>query len=68
MYIIRDRLGTTDIKTTLGTYGHLYPNMNRAVADKLSNLVKVEMNETAKRTLTSNQFVNRNNGKMGEKK
>lgn len=24
--IIKDRLGHEDIETTLGTYGHLYPN------------------------------------------
>ena len=40
--IVRDRLGHEDIETTLGTYGHLYPNMNREVATKLSNLIKVK--------------------------
>ena len=30
--VVRDRLGHEDIETTLGTYGHLYPNTNRAVA------------------------------------
>ncbi len=33
--VIRDRFGHEDIQTTLGTYGHLYPNMNREVANKL---------------------------------
>lgn len=32
---IRDRLGHEDVQTTLGTYGHLYPQANRAVADRL---------------------------------
>lgn len=32
---IRDRLGHEDVKTTLGTYGHLYQDANRAVADRL---------------------------------
>lgn len=27
--VIRDRLGHEDIETTLGTYGHLYPNTNK---------------------------------------
>ena len=38
--VIRDRLGHEDIKTTLGTYGHLYTNMNREVADKLNKVFK----------------------------
>lgn len=33
---IRDRLGHEDVKTTLGTYGHLYQDANRAVADRLN--------------------------------
>lgn len=40
--IIKDRLGHEDVETTLGTYGHLYPNMNREVASKLSNLIKIQ--------------------------
>lgn len=36
--IVRDRLGHEDIETTLGTYGHLYPNTNREVADRLTDL------------------------------
>lgn len=32
---IRDGLGHEDVKTTLGTYGHLYQDANRAVADRL---------------------------------
>ena len=36
--IVRDRLGHEDIETTLGTYGHLYPNTNREVADRLTGL------------------------------
>ncbi len=38
--VIRDRLGHEDIQTTLGTYGHLYPNMNREVVDKLNKVFK----------------------------
>lgn len=41
--IVRDRLGHEDIETTLGTYGHLYPNTNREVANKLTNLVAVPL-------------------------
>lgn len=37
--IVRDRLGHEDIETTLGTYGHLYPNTNRGVANRLTSLL-----------------------------
>lgn len=39
--IIKDRLGHEDIQTTLGTYGHLYPNSNFEVASKLKGVIKV---------------------------
>ena len=35
---IKDRLGHKDIQTTLGTYGHLYPNSNFEVAKKLNGI------------------------------
>jgi len=57
--IVRDRLGHEDIETTLGTYGHLYPNTNRAVADKLSSLITVKTDDTINRNLISNQFIKR---------
>jgi len=34
--IIRERLGHRDIKITLNTYGHLYPNQQKQVADMLN--------------------------------
>lgn len=36
--VIRDRLGHEDVRTTLGTYGHLYSNTNKSVANKLNNI------------------------------
>jgi len=57
--IVRDRLGHEDIETTLGTYGHLYPNTNRAVAEKLSNLITINTDTSTSRSLTSNQFIKR---------
>ena len=36
--VIAERLGHEDIKITLGTYGHLYPNKQREVADLLEKL------------------------------
>lgn len=60
--VIRDRLGHEDIQTTLGTYGHLYPNMNREVANRLKNIIKVEHMTKPNRKMISNQYVkNRNN-------
>jgi integrase len=40
--VIRDRLGHKDINTTLGTYGHLYPNTDTEVANKLSGLIALQ--------------------------
>lgn len=57
--VIRDRLGHEDIQTTLGTYGHLYPNMNREVANRLKNVITVKKDNTAKRKLTSNQYISK---------
>lgn len=34
--IIKERLGHKDIRITLNTYGHLYPNQQRQVADMLN--------------------------------
>ena len=34
--IIKERLGHKDIKITLNTYGHLYPNQQRQLADMLN--------------------------------
>nr|WP_269063296.1 tyrosine-type recombinase/integrase [Salinicoccus halitifaciens] len=57
--VIKDRLGHEDIQTTLGTYGHLYPNSNFQVADRLSSLVQLKTSEhTQIEHYSSNQFVN----------
>lgn len=34
--LIKDRVGHKDIKITLNTYGHLYPNQQKSVADLLN--------------------------------
>ena len=36
--LIKSRLGHKDIKVTLNTYGHLYPNEQRKVADLLDSV------------------------------
>ena len=38
--IIKDRLGQVDIETTLGTYGHLYPNVSQIPSVMLFILVR----------------------------
>ena len=53
--VIRDRLGHEDIKTTLGTYGHLYPNMNREVANRLNNILNITT-ENTKKAHVKNQY------------
>ena len=37
--ITKERLGHEDIETTLGAYGHLYPNSNFEVARKLKGVI-----------------------------
>ena len=34
---MQDRLGHKDIRITLNTYGHLYPNQQRKIANLLDN-------------------------------
>ena len=58
--IIKDRLGHEDIKTTLGTYGHLYPNSNFEVADNLSGIMKIEVNQELRKEkpkFVANQYL-----------
>ncbi|MDF0479655.1 site-specific integrase [Vagococcus sp. PNs007] len=56
--IIKDRLGHADIQTTLGTYGHLYPNSNLEVANKLTGLVSIDEEvNVKKRKFNGNQYL-----------
>lgn len=43
--LVKDRLGHEDIQTTLGTYGHLYPNTNFTVAESSNNYIKIDLPE-----------------------
>ncbi|NSS93200.1 site-specific integrase [Enterococcus faecalis] len=54
--VIKDRLGHEDIETTLGTYGHLYPNSNLQVAKKLNGIMTVATPKENKEPGVSNQF------------
>ncbi|MGX6980187.1 site-specific integrase [Vagococcus elongatus] len=62
--IIKDRLGHEDIETTLGTYGHLYPNSNFEVATKLTGILKQTSSQTNLDRSPKNQFTV---GYLGEK-
>lgn len=54
--IIKDRLGHEDIETTLGTYGHLYPNSNFEVANKLNGAISFKEAKQNYDTSLKNQF------------
>lgn len=54
--IIKDRLGHEKIQTTLGTYGHLYPNSNFDVAKKLTGILTYTPASYSVADYTSNQF------------
>ena len=50
------RLGHEKIQTTLGTYGHLYPNTNLEVAHKLTGVLHYTPATQSIADYTSNQF------------
>ncbi len=54
--IIKERLGHEDIETTLGTYGHLYPNSNFEVASKLNGIISFQPAEQNLDSSPKNQF------------
>ena len=54
--IIKERLGHEEIETTLGTYGHLYPNSNFDVAYKLNGILQYQTAPENKADLPKNQF------------
>lgn len=54
--IIKERLGHEKIQTTLGTYGHLYPNSNFDVAKKLTGILTYTPATHSIADYTSNQF------------
>lgn len=54
--IIKERLGHEDIETTLGTYGHLYPNSNFEVASKLNGIISFQLAEQNLDSSPKNQF------------
>ena len=53
--LIKERLGHEKIQTTLGTYGHLYPNTNLEVANKLTVVLQYTPATQSIADYTSNQ-------------
>ena len=53
--LIKERLGHEKIQTTLGTYGHLYPNTNLEVANKLTGILHYTPASESVANYTSNQ-------------
>ena len=53
--LIKERLGYEKIQTTLGTYGHLYPNTNMEVAKKLTGVLTYTPATTSVADYTRNQ-------------
>ena len=66
--LLKERLGHEKIQTTLGTYGHLYPNTNLEVAKKLTGVLTIEEQSESKANYTHNQhtakfhYPNKNQG------
>lgn len=54
--IVKDRLGHEKIQTTLGTYGHLYPNSNFEVAKMLGGIINFTPATENIADYTHNQF------------
>lgn len=53
--IIKDRLGHEDIKTTLSTYSHLYPNVNFEIAKNMSGSIIFTPSKEKKTKFQGNQ-------------
>lgn len=53
--LIKERLGHEKIQTTLRTYGHLYPNTNLEVANKLTGILQYKPASQSIANYTSNQ-------------
>ena len=54
--IVKDRLGHEKIQTTLGTYGHLYPNSTFEVAKMLGGIINFTPATESIADYTHNQF------------
>ncbi|SEN61693.1 Site-specific recombinase XerD [Paenisporosarcina quisquiliarum] len=55
--IIKDRLGHEDIKTTLSTYSHLYPNVNFEIANNMSGSIQIKASSKKNHHFHGNQYL-----------
>ncbi|WP_242227304.1 tyrosine-type recombinase/integrase [Bacillus cereus group sp. BfR-BA-01315] len=53
--VIKDRLGHEDIKTTLSTYSHLYPNVNFEIANSMTGSIHYKTSHEKKTKFKGNQ-------------
>ncbi|WP_336046929.1 site-specific integrase [Solibacillus ferritrahens] len=60
--IIKDRLGHEDIKTTLSTYSHLYPNVNFEIANNMAGSINYTLSKN-KTKFNGNQHFKNNQKK-----
>lgn len=52
-------IGHSDIKVTLGTYSHLYPTIDREVADNLNGLIKIKTLDKSLMDWNGNQYISK---------
>ena len=53
--MIKERFGHTDIRITLNTYGHLYPDQQKVVADMLEDENVKKLRSTNNRSNVTNE-------------
>lgn len=57
---VQKRLGHSDIQITLGTYSHLYPTIDREVADNLKNIIQIKTSNKSLVNWNGNQHFRKN--------
>jgi cyanate lyase len=53
--VISDRLGHSDIRITMNTYGHVFQKADETAADTFDNILKLQPNFVPKSKITSNK-------------
>lgn len=64
--LIKERVGHKDIRITLNTYGHLYPNQQRKVADLLEAENDKNFNCSKQMDIKENKNVSAGNRDIAE--
>lgn len=57
--IVQKRLGHSDIGITLSVYSHLYPTVDREVADQLNGQINIKTSTDSKTNWNGNQHINK---------